>query len=117
MGCRFAAAMAVIVCKSVRAAAQRHGGTLTLHWENNWFTLRALLSNPPGMSCGQQTHEKQRDLLLRRAFQRPLFFAVCRTFGRMHKFWRRMDIVDKHKKTGVYPETICRNACAKSDRV
>ena len=33
--------------KSVRAAAQRYGGTLTLHWENNWFTLRVLLPIPP----------------------------------------------------------------------
>lgn len=32
--------------KSVRVAAQRHGGTLTLHWENNWFTLRVLLPIP-----------------------------------------------------------------------
>ena len=29
--------------KSVRAAAEAHGGTLTLHWENEWFTLRVLL--------------------------------------------------------------------------
>lgn len=29
--------------KSVRAAAESHGGTLTLHWENEWFTLRVLL--------------------------------------------------------------------------
>lgn len=29
--------------KSVRAAAENHGGTLTLHWENEWFTLRVLL--------------------------------------------------------------------------
>ena len=29
--------------KSVRAAAETHGGTLTLHWENEWFTLRVLL--------------------------------------------------------------------------
>ena len=29
--------------KSVRAAAEAHGGTLTLHWENQWFTLRVLL--------------------------------------------------------------------------
>ena len=28
---------------SVRAAAENHGGTLTLHWENEWFTLRVLL--------------------------------------------------------------------------
>mgnify|MGYP000718371989 CR=1 FL=1 len=26
--------------KSVRAAAETHGGTVTLHWENEWFTLR-----------------------------------------------------------------------------
>ena len=29
--------------KSVRAVAEAHGGTLTLHWENEWFTLRVLL--------------------------------------------------------------------------
>ena len=28
--------------KSVRAA-ETHGGTVTLHWENEWFTLRVLL--------------------------------------------------------------------------
>ena len=26
-----------------RATAEAHGGTLTLHWENEWFTLRVLL--------------------------------------------------------------------------
>ena len=29
--------------KSVRAAAEARGGTMTLHWENEWFTLRVLL--------------------------------------------------------------------------
>ena len=29
--------------KSVRAAAETHGGIVTLHWENEWFTLRVLL--------------------------------------------------------------------------
>lgn len=29
--------------KSVRATAEGHGGTLTLHWENEWFTLRVLI--------------------------------------------------------------------------
>ena len=29
--------------KSVRAAAEAYGGTLTLHWEDEWFTLRVLL--------------------------------------------------------------------------
>ena len=29
--------------KSVRAAAEARGGTLTLHWENEWFPLRVLL--------------------------------------------------------------------------
>ena len=29
--------------KSVRAAAETHGGTVTLHWANEWFTLRVLL--------------------------------------------------------------------------
>jgi len=27
----------------VRAAAEKRGGTMTLHWENEWFTLRVLL--------------------------------------------------------------------------
>ena len=26
-----------------RAAAEKRGGTMTLHWENEWFTLRVLL--------------------------------------------------------------------------
>lgn len=29
--------------KSVRAAAERRSGTMTLHWENSWFTVRILL--------------------------------------------------------------------------
>ena len=29
--------------KSVRAAAEARGGTLILHWENEWLTLRVLL--------------------------------------------------------------------------
>ena len=29
--------------RSVRAAAEKRGGTMTLHWENEWFTLRVLL--------------------------------------------------------------------------
>ena len=29
--------------RSVRAAAEKRGGTMTLHWENGWFTLRVLL--------------------------------------------------------------------------
>ena len=29
--------------KSARAAAEARGGTLNLHWENEWFTLRVLL--------------------------------------------------------------------------
>ena len=28
--------------RSLRAAAQQHGGSMTLHWENNWSTLRIL---------------------------------------------------------------------------
>lgn len=28
--------------KSVRTAVQQHGGSMTLHWENNWCTLRIL---------------------------------------------------------------------------
>lgn len=66
------------------------------------------------MSCGQQSM-KNNGIFCTAGVPAPAFFAVCRTFGRMHKF-RRIDIVDKHKKTGVYPETFCR-MCAKSDRV
>ena len=29
--------------RSVRAAAEKRGGTMTLHWENEWFTVRILL--------------------------------------------------------------------------
>jgi len=32
--------------KGVRAAAQQHDGTMTLKWENEWFTLRVLLPLP-----------------------------------------------------------------------
>lgn len=32
--------------KSLRAAAHQHGGSMTLHWENNWFTLRVLIPLP-----------------------------------------------------------------------
>lgn len=32
--------------KSVRTAAQQHGGSMTLHWENNWCTLRILFPLP-----------------------------------------------------------------------
>ena len=32
--------------KSLRAVAQQHGGSMTLHWENQWFTLRVLLPLP-----------------------------------------------------------------------
>ena len=28
--------------KSVRTTAQQHGGSMTMHWENNWCTLRIL---------------------------------------------------------------------------
>lgn len=29
--------------RSLQAAAQRHGGSITVHWEDGWFTLRVLL--------------------------------------------------------------------------
>lgn len=29
--------------RGVRTAAEQHGGTMTLHWENEWFTLLVLL--------------------------------------------------------------------------
>lgn len=32
--------------KSLRTVAQQHGGSMTLHWENQWFTLRVLLPVP-----------------------------------------------------------------------
>ena len=32
--------------KSLRTAAQQHGGSMTLHWENNWCTLRILFPLP-----------------------------------------------------------------------
>ena len=34
------------VLKSVRTAVQQHGGSMTLHWENNWCTLRILFPLP-----------------------------------------------------------------------
>ena len=35
-----------ILFLDVEAAAQRHGGTMTLHWADGWFTLRILLPVP-----------------------------------------------------------------------
>jgi len=32
--------------KSVRTTAQQHGGSMTMHWENNWCTLRILFPLP-----------------------------------------------------------------------
>ena len=32
--------------KSLRALAQQHGGSMTVHWENRWFTVRILLPLP-----------------------------------------------------------------------
>ena len=32
--------------KSLRALAQQHGGSMTVHWENRWFTVRMLLPLP-----------------------------------------------------------------------
>ena len=32
--------------QGVQAAAQRHDGTMTLHWADGWFTLRILLPVP-----------------------------------------------------------------------
>ena len=42
--------------KSLRTVAQQHGGSMTLHWENQWFTLRVLLPLPKG-----QTEPKPED--------------------------------------------------------
>ena len=39
--------------KSLDATARQHGGSMTLHWENEWFTLRILLPVPKGQN--QQT--------------------------------------------------------------
>ena len=30
----------------MQAAARQHGGTMTVKWENNWFTVRILLPIP-----------------------------------------------------------------------
>ena len=32
--------------KSLRALAQQHGGSMTVHWENQWFTVRVLMPLP-----------------------------------------------------------------------
>ena len=40
---REAAALAAAGQRLDRAAAEALGGTLTLHWEIEWFTLRVLL--------------------------------------------------------------------------
>jgi hypothetical protein len=32
--------------KSVRTTVGQHGGSMTLHWENNWCTLRILFPLP-----------------------------------------------------------------------
>lgn len=32
--------------KSLRSVAQQHGGSMTLHWENQWFTVRVLMPLP-----------------------------------------------------------------------
>lgn len=32
--------------KSLRTLAQQHGGSMTVHWENQWFTVRMLLPLP-----------------------------------------------------------------------
>ncbi len=36
--------------RAVRAAAEKYGGTVTVHSEDNWFTLRALLPRPQGQT-------------------------------------------------------------------
>ena len=35
-----------ILFLGVQTAAQRHDGTMTLHWADGWFTLRILLPVP-----------------------------------------------------------------------
>lgn len=32
--------------KSLRLVAQQHGGSMTVHWENRWFTMRLLMPLP-----------------------------------------------------------------------
>lgn len=32
--------------KSLRLVAQQHGGSMTVHWENRWFTVRVLMPLP-----------------------------------------------------------------------
>ena len=32
--------------KSLRSVAQQHGGSMTVHWENRWFTVRVLMPLP-----------------------------------------------------------------------
>ena len=32
--------------KSVRTTVGQHGGSMTMHWENNWCTLRILFPLP-----------------------------------------------------------------------
>ena len=32
--------------KSLRSVAQQHGGSMTVHWENRWFTVRLLMPLP-----------------------------------------------------------------------
>ena len=32
--------------RGVQAAARQHGGTMTVKWENSWFTVRILLPIP-----------------------------------------------------------------------
>ena len=32
--------------KSLRSVAQQHDGSMTVHWENRWFTVRLLMPLP-----------------------------------------------------------------------
>ena len=63
--------------KSVRAAAEARGGTLTLHWENEWFTLRVLL--PPKMTnryVAGRLHNQTRINLGKTRRKFPARFAI-----------------------------------------
>ena len=40
--------------RTVRAAAQKYSGTVTVHCEDNWFILRILLPHRPGGERGIQ---------------------------------------------------------------
>ena len=44
--------------KSLNAVARQHDGSMTLHWENQWFTLRVLLPIPKEAQTQAEKDEK-----------------------------------------------------------